>query len=202
MSSIKPFNIAVPDEQLKQLHQKLEHATFPDELDEAGWDMGVPLAEMKKLVKTWRDDFDWRSQEKKLNEQLNQLAVPVSVDGFGELEIHVVHHRSGKENAIPLLFIHGCMKLQVAVLGTIMTCRLTCRTGPGSFLEATKLIPLLVRDDNGPAFDVVAPSLPNYGFSQGVQKVFNTQRQDEPKNINVRTRKVSAWPSTPKPSTE
>lgn len=113
MSSIKPFNIAVSDEQLKQLHQKLEHATFPDELDNAGWDMGVPLAEMKKLVKTWREDFDWRAQEKKLNEQLNQFTVPVSVDGFGELEIHVVHQRSGKESAIPLLFIHGCMKFLV-----------------------------------------------------------------------------------------
>lgn len=111
MSSIKPFTIAVPDEHLKQLHQKLEHATFPDELDEAGWDMGVPLAEMKKLIKTWREDFDWRAQEKKLNEQLNQFTVPVSVDGFGELEIHVVHHRSGKQSAVPLLFIHGCMKL-------------------------------------------------------------------------------------------
>lgn len=46
-----------------------------------------------------------------------------------------------------------------------------CISGPGSFLEATKLIPLLVKDDDGPTFDVVAPSLPNYGFSQGVQKV-------------------------------
>lgn len=47
--------------------------------------------------------------------------------------------------------------------------------GPGNFLEATKLIPLLLKDDGGPAFDVVAPSLPNYGFSQGVQKVFAEQ---------------------------
>lgn len=46
-----------------------------------------------------------------------------------------------------------------------------CILGPGSFLEATKLIPLLVKGDDGPAFDVVVPSLPNYGFSQGVQKV-------------------------------
>lgn len=47
--------------------------------------------------------------------------------------------------------------------------------GPGNFLEATKLISLLLKDDGGPAFDVVAPSLPNYGFSQGVQKVFAEQ---------------------------
>jgi microsomal epoxide hydrolase len=46
-----------------------------------------------------------------------------------------------------------------------------CIPGPGSFLEATKLIPLLMKEDDGPLFDVVAPSLPNYGFSQGVKKV-------------------------------
>lgn len=108
MGSITPFKIAVPDAQLNQLHQKLEAATFPDELDEAGWDMGVPLSEMKRLVTTWRENFDWRAQEKTLNEQLNQFIVPVPVDGFGELDIHVVHHRSESTRAIPLLFIHGC----------------------------------------------------------------------------------------------
>lgn len=43
--------------------------------------------------------------------------------------------------------------------------------GPGSFLEATKLIPLLAKNDDGPVFDVIAPSLPNFGFSQGVIQV-------------------------------
>ncbi|KAJ5635215.1 epoxide hydrolase [Penicillium longicatenatum] len=147
--SITPFTIAVPDEQITQLNQKLQQATFPDELDAAGWDMGVPLADMKRLVTTWREKFDWRTQEKKLNEQFKQFTVPVSVDDFGDLEIHVLHHCSGNPRAIPLLFMHGW---------------------PGNFLEATKLIPLLMKDDGGPAFDVVAPSLPNYGFSQGVQK--------------------------------
>ncbi|CEJ59384.1 Putative Epoxide hydrolase [Penicillium brasilianum] len=149
MTTISSFTIAVPDSQIDQLHKKLEHATFPDEFDTAGWGMGVPPAEMKRLVTLWREKFDWRAQESKLNEQLQQYKVPISVDGFGELDIHVIHHRSGKSNAIPLLFIHGW---------------------PGSFLEATKLIPLLMKEDGGPAFDIVVPSLPNFGFSQGVSK--------------------------------
>ncbi|KAJ5569864.1 Alpha/beta hydrolase fold-1 [Penicillium hispanicum] len=149
MTAITPFTIAVADAKMDQLRRKLEQATFPDEIEAAGWEMGVPLADMKRLVNTWRDNFNWRAQEKKLNEQLEQYTVPISVDGFGELEIHAVHHRSGNSNAIPLLFIHGW---------------------PGSFLEATKLIPLLTKNQDGPVFDVVAPSLPNFGFSQGVQK--------------------------------
>ncbi|KAJ5176240.1 Alpha/beta hydrolase fold-1 [Penicillium canariense] len=149
MTIVSPFNIAVPDAQIEQLHKKLEQATFPNELDGAGWDMGVPLAEMKRLATVWRENFDWRAQEKRLNEQLQQYTVPISVDGFGELDIHFIHHRSCSLNAIPLLFIHGW---------------------PGSFLEATKLIPLLTKGNEGPVFDVVVPSLPNFGFSQGVLK--------------------------------
>ncbi|KAJ5787180.1 hypothetical protein N7457_002170 [Penicillium paradoxum] len=150
MSPVTPYKIAISDEQLQQLHQKLEQATFPDELDASGWDMGVPLDEIQRLVTVWRESFDWRAQESKLNEQLKQVNVEIEVDGLGELNIHAVHHRSGNPKAIPLLFIHGW---------------------PGSFLEATKLIPLLTENTgDGPAFDVVAPSLPNFGFSEGVKK--------------------------------
>lgn len=109
MAPITPFTIAVSDAQLDQLRQKLEQTTFPDELDDAGWDMGVPLAETKRLISVWKEKFDWRAQEQKLNEQLRQFMVPISVDGFGSLDIHLVHHRSDNPNAIPLLFIHGCM---------------------------------------------------------------------------------------------
>lgn len=108
MTTISPFTIAVPNALINQLHQKLEQATLPDEFDNADWGMGVPFAEMKRLVTVWREKFDWRAQEKKLNELLQQYTVPISVDGFGELDIHVIHHRSGNPNAIPLLFIHGC----------------------------------------------------------------------------------------------
>lgn len=48
--SIKPFTIAVPDSKLQILHQKLNLATFPDELDNAEWDLGVPLDEIKRLT--------------------------------------------------------------------------------------------------------------------------------------------------------
>ena len=43
-------------------------------------------------------------------------------------------------------------------------------TGPGSFLEVTKLLPFLTSAGNdAPSFHVVAPSLPNYGFSSGIK---------------------------------
>lgn len=43
--------------------------------------------------------------------------------------------------------------------------------GPGSIIEVLKILPLLSKPNgNGPSFHVVAPSIPNYGFSQGVSK--------------------------------
>lgn len=107
--SIRPFTINVPDSKLQVLHQKLSLATFPDELDNAEWDLGVPLDEMKRLITLWKDDFDWRQKERQLNEELAQFTVPVPVSGFGDLEIHFIHHRSQAPNAIPLLFVHGCV---------------------------------------------------------------------------------------------
>jgi microsomal epoxide hydrolase len=105
----KPFEIAIPDAQLHLLQQKLATATFPDELDDAEWDMGVPLGEMRRLTTYWRDGFDWRQKERELNESLTQSIVPITVSGFGELDIHCLHHTSHNSHAIPLIFIHGCL---------------------------------------------------------------------------------------------
>jgi hypothetical protein len=46
-----------------------------------------------------------------------------------------------------------------------------CDIGPGSFLEVTKMLPILTSGAGGnPAFHVIAPSLPNFGFSGVVRK--------------------------------
>ncbi|KAI9881263.1 MAG: hypothetical protein M1830_005549 [Pleopsidium flavum] len=149
MASVRPYNIAVSQAQLERLASKLSNASFPDELDGAGWDYGAPLADIKRLTAYWRDSFDWRKQEAKLNE-LPNFKIPLSVEGFDPLNVHFVHQRSDVQGAIPLLFCHGW---------------------PGSFLEVAKILPLLTKGSNtAPAFHVVSPSLPNFGFSEGPTK--------------------------------
>jgi pimeloyl-ACP methyl ester carboxylesterase len=93
---------------------------------------------------------------------------PIAVDNFGELWIHFVHQKSRLVKAIPLLFVHGCPLSPVYILTSL----LNILTGPGSFLEVEKLLqPLTNPDDpNQPAFHVVAPSLPNFGFSDAPRK--------------------------------
>lgn len=150
MSNITPFKIDVSEAKLQRLKQKLALADFPDEVEGVGWDRGSPLADIKRLTEYWREGYDWRKAEKKLNE-LPQFTADVEVEGFGALNVHFVHQKSEVENAIPLIFVHGW---------------------PGSFDEVSKILPELVKGgDDHPAFHVVAPSLLNFGFSQGVTKV-------------------------------
>jgi microsomal epoxide hydrolase len=116
---------------------------FPDELEGAGWTYGTNLAYLKELVAYWRDKFDWRAQERRLN-QFEQFKT--NIDG---VDIHFIHRRSKTANALPLLMTHGW---------------------PGSFVEFTKVIgpltdPVAYGGRADDAFDVVVPSLPGFGFS-------------------------------------
>ena len=102
------FNIAVSDEQLSVLQQKLALTTFPDELEGAGRDYGAPLADIRRLVSRWKEGYDWRKHEAQLNAELPQFTRDIEVEGHGTLNIHYVHKKSEVVDAIPLLFVHGC----------------------------------------------------------------------------------------------
>ncbi|THX43089.1 alpha/beta-hydrolase [Aureobasidium pullulans] len=143
-----PYQIAVPESRLEDLRKRLDLATFPDELEDAEWAYGSPLADVKRLTSYWRNTFDWRKAEAKLNE-LPNFKANVTIDGFGETELHFLHQPSPAQDAVPLLFVHGW---------------------PGSYIEVTKMLSSLAGDANGVKFHVVVPSLPNYAWSAGIKK--------------------------------
>ena len=101
----QPFQISVPQERVDTLKKKLSQAEFPDELHSSGWDLGVPLSDMKRLTKAY-EKWDWRQAEERLN-KVPQYHTPIKVGGFDELDIHFVWQKSEVKNAIPLLFVHG-----------------------------------------------------------------------------------------------
>jgi pimeloyl-ACP methyl ester carboxylesterase len=145
-----PFNVSVSDDKIALLKAKLDTVTFPDELDDAGWKYGAPLADIKRLVARWNDGYDWKHQESILNQALPQFVRDIDVEGFGTLNIHYVYQKSECVDAIPLLFVHGW---------------------PGSPFEVKKLLPLLTATSpEYPSFDVVAYSLPGYAFSEAPKK--------------------------------
>ncbi len=141
---IEPFRIAVPEDVLVDLRTRLERTRFPDEIPGSGWRYGTDLAYLRELVAYWRDRYDWRAEEARLN-QLHHFRARV-----GGLAIHFIHERGVGPRPLPLVVTHGW---------------------PGSVAEFTKIIPLLTDPgrhggDPADAFDVVAPSMPGYGFSE------------------------------------
>ncbi|HLK13130.1 MAG TPA: epoxide hydrolase [Candidatus Binatia bacterium] len=141
---IEPFRIAVPDDMLVDLRARLARTRFPDEIAGSRWRYGTDLAFLRELVAYWRDGYDWRAEEARLN-RLHHFRARV-----GGLGIHFVHERGVGPKPLPLVVTHGW---------------------PGSVAEFTKIIPLLTDPgghggDPADAFDVVAPSMPGYAFSE------------------------------------
>ena len=137
---IRPFRIAIPEEALADLRERLARTRRPDQI-EPGWSDGTDQTWLTELLRSWKDDFDWRARERDLN-RLPQFIARVEPPGErsgDELDVHFVHLRNAAPDALPLLLTHGW---------------------PGAFFELTRVAVLL-----SDAFHVVVPSLPGYGFS-------------------------------------
>lgn len=106
-ANIRPYTLAVPDEALLSLKNKLDVATFADSVQPDDWSYGVPQTRVRELAAYWAEGFDWRAQEARIN-LLPQYTTEVQLDEFGPLTMHFVHQRSSKAGSIPLLFSHGC----------------------------------------------------------------------------------------------
>jgi pimeloyl-ACP methyl ester carboxylesterase len=141
---IERFRVGVDDSVLADLHSRLARTRLPDQIDGTGWEYGIPVDYLRELVAYWRDTYDWRAQEARLN-QLEHFRT--EIDGQS---IHFIHARSAHTDAFPLLLTHGW---------------------PGSVVEFLDVIPRLTDPEPhggraADAFHVVAPSLPGYGFSE------------------------------------
>ncbi len=140
---ITPFRIAIPDAALSDLRERLARTRFPDEMPGSGWEYGTELGYLRELVAYWRDAYDWRAAEARLN------ALPQFRAEVGGLGIHFIHVRGRGPAPLPLVITHGW---------------------PGSVLEFERILgpltdPAAHGGDPGDAFDVVCPSMPGYGFS-------------------------------------
>ena len=149
---IEPFTIRVPDEVLSDLRTRIRNTRWPDQAPGPVWAQGTDLEYLKRLLRYWAEGFDWRVQERQLNTFKHFRA------DLGGIHVHFVHERAREGNGIPLILTHGW---------------------PSSFLELLPMVPLLTDPKangiDGPAFDLVIPSLPGYGFS------------DRPAQSNYRT---------------
>jgi pimeloyl-ACP methyl ester carboxylesterase len=149
---IEEFRVSIPQADLDDLADRLARTRWPASLPGAawdpaapgaGWERGVPVGYLRELAEYWRDGFDWRAQEARLNSYPQYLA------RIGGQKIHFLHVKSPEPDATPLLLLHGW---------------------PGSVVEFLRVIgPLSDPRSHGggpaPAFDLIIPSLPGFGFS-------------------------------------
>lgn len=109
MTDIREYKISIPPAAIEETRQKLALAKFPDDTstDDDDWGRGVPVANLKRIVSYWKDEFKWSSFEERLN-TLPHFEATMSLDGFESFGLHFIHQKSSNPDAIPLLFVHGC----------------------------------------------------------------------------------------------
>lgn len=139
----QPFSLHVADAEIADLRRRLALTRLPDQAPGDPWAHGTDLAYMEELLAYWRDAFDWRAQEARLN-AVAQFKVPLH-----GIDLHYLHVPGVGPDPLPLLLMHGW---------------------PGSVLEFLEVIPRLTDParfggDPADAFTVVAPSLPGFGLS-------------------------------------
>ncbi|MFD4427805.1 epoxide hydrolase family protein [Nocardia sp. NPDC058497] len=139
-ATITPFRIDVPQARLDDLAARLRGALYPDELPGVGDSYGVPADRVRSLAQYWLEQFDWRALESELN------AYPQFTTEIEGEDIHFLHIRSSRPDATPVILTHGW---------------------PGSILEYVDVIAPLTEPESAedPAFHLVIPSLPGFGFS-------------------------------------
>ena len=140
---IRPLTVAIPDAEIQDLQQRLARTRWPSRETVSDWTQGARLDNVRSLVESWQQTYDWRRFERELNRFPQFLT---TIDG---LDIHFLHVRSKNPQALPLLLTHGW---------------------PGSIVEFLALVepltdPVAFGGKLEDSFDVVIPSLPGFGFS-------------------------------------
>ncbi|KAI1696849.1 alpha/beta hydrolase fold domain-containing protein [Ditylenchus destructor] len=156
--AIAPFKINVLNSSLQELKSRLKNARIGhSQLEDVdNFEYGFSLSTLRKFQDYWINHYDWRKYEEKLN------SFPQFTTQIEGLKIHFIHakppSKAGYKRVIPLLIVHGW---------------------PGNVFEFYKIIPMLtdprthlqskeLPDDL--AFEVIAPSIPGYGWSEQPRK--------------------------------
>ena len=137
------FNIDVPEDVIQKIYTRVKEYPWHEMPDDGGWSYGTNLDYMKDFCDYWINKFNWREQERKINKFHHYTSL---VD---DINIHFIHEKGSGNGPIPLLISHGW---------------------PGSIVEFLNIIDPLAHPEkhNGnieDSFDVIAPSLPGFGFS-------------------------------------
>ena len=153
-TNCRPFKVEVSDETLSDIRRRVAAFPWHEMPDDGGWSYGANLDYMKELCTYWLDDFDWRKQEAAIN-RFSHFIAPV--DG---IDMHFIFEKGSGPSPQPLLISHGW---------------------PGGVVEFLDIIEPLAHPERfggnvEDAFDVIAPSLPGFGYSGRPPRPYGPRR--------------------------
>ena len=139
-AAFSPFAASFAAPPIDDLKFRLAHTRLPEAETVDDWEQGIPLSYVRELQAYWQQDYDFQRVPALLNQWPQFTA---EIDG---LPIHFLHIKSARADAVPMIMTHGW---------------------PGSVLEFLDVIGPLTTpaDPSQPAFHLVIPSLPGFGFS-------------------------------------
>ena len=140
---MRSYKVNVAQSTLDEIKRRVEAFPWHEMPDDGGWAYGANLEYMRELCDYWVNEYDWRKHEAEINTYEHFKA---EVDG---IDLHFIHEQGSGPNRLPLVISHGW---------------------PGSVVEFTGIIEQLAHPERfggneDDAFDVIAPSLPGFGFS-------------------------------------
>ena len=140
---VKPFKVNISDQIIKDIYDKVKKYPWHEMPNDGGWEYGTNLDYMKEISKYWVSEFDWRKHEREINK------FPNFITKVDDIDIHFIHEKGSGSKPMPLLISHGW---------------------PGTIVEFLHIIEKLAHPERfdgkeEDAFDVIAPSLPGFGFS-------------------------------------
>ncbi|KAH8650678.1 Alpha/Beta hydrolase protein [Ilyonectria robusta] len=144
------FFLQIPEQDLTEFRDlvklsKIGPATWWNKQNDLQF--GISREWLVKGKEAWLNVFDWRKHEKRINSFPN-FTIDIDDPEAGRLNIHFLALFSARNDATPIIFMHGW---------------------PGSFIEFLSMMDLLVKRYT-PAtlpYHIIVPSLPDYGFSSG-----------------------------------
>lgn len=145
----RPYRIDVSHELIEEIRFKAAHFRPTVNIAAPDWFDGPPVANVSQVAEYMANEYDWWEYQDMVNSNFSHYYTTVPAPGSfypHEVDIHFIHQRSNRKNATPLLLLHGWSS---------------------SSLEWEKVIHSLSnpKDISQPAFHVIAPDLPGFGFS-------------------------------------
>lgn len=145
----RPYKVNVSPSAINDIRRRAVSYHPVQDISTPPWFDGPPSASVAEVAKFISTDYDWFRYQNEVNcnftHYMTTIAPPTPAFPH-EQDIHFIHQKSNRKDATPIILFHGW---------------------PSTSLEWSKVIHELANptDSSKPAFHVVAPDLPGYGFS-------------------------------------